>query len=158
MREYCKILETDEGWIGYRGSERGIRKLFLPLTSREKLLSRYGLSDENASGLRVLDNLLTEYFIGDEADFSKIRLDLSEVPEFHKRVYDETREIPYGETKTYGEIARSIGSPNAARAVGNALRLNPLPIIVPCHRVLGSNNLGGFTPSLEMKKRLLRLE
>jgi methylated-DNA-[protein]-cysteine S-methyltransferase len=99
-----------------------------------------------------------DYFNGGVVDFTGIPLDLSTATEFQKKVYSVARKIPYGETRSYGWVARSLGSSSAARAVGNALRLNPVPIIVPCHRVVGSRRLGGFTPSIDLKRRLLSLE
>lgn len=81
------------------------------------------------------------------------------VTAFQQRVLDELRRIPYGETRTYGAIARAIGQPNAARAVGNACNRNPVPIIIPCHRVVGSDgNLTGYAFGIERKQHLLDLE
>ncbi len=78
---------------------------------------------------------------------------------FQRKVWKAIARIPFGKVKTYGEIAREIGSPNAARAVGAACGANPLPLFVPCHRVVASNGaLGGFSGGLGIKKKLLRLE
>ncbi|OGR05726.1 MAG: hypothetical protein A2520_10755 [Deltaproteobacteria bacterium RIFOXYD12_FULL_53_23] len=77
---------------------------------------------------------------------------------FQRRVWDCIAEIPYGETKTYGELAKAIDHPGAARAVGQACNANPLALIVPCHRVIGSNGLGGFAGGDTIKKILLLLE
>lgn len=79
--------------------------------------------------------------------------------EFQKLVWKETMKIPYGYTATYKEIAERIGNPKSYRAVGNALGKNPLPIIIPCHRVIkGDGKLGGFTGGINLKKFLLKLE
>ncbi|MHC1567190.1 MAG: methylated-DNA--[protein]-cysteine S-methyltransferase [Candidatus Syntropharchaeia archaeon] len=78
--------------------------------------------------------------------------------EFERRVLLETRRIPYGETVTYSEIARRIGNPGAYRAVGNALKKNPLPIFIPCHRVVGKNGVGGYKYGIDIKKKLLEIE
>ncbi len=79
--------------------------------------------------------------------------------DFQRKVWSALREIPYGETKTYGEIAAQIGNPQAARAVGNACNKNPLLLVVPCHRVLGANgSLTGFAAGIKVKERLLLLE
>lgn len=81
------------------------------------------------------------------------------VTEFERQVYLVVSAIPYGETRTYKWVAEQIGRPNAVRAVGRALNRNPLPILVPCHRVVKSNGeLGGYKFGLELKKRLLELE
>lgn len=78
---------------------------------------------------------------------------------FMKEVWTALQEIPYGEVRTYGQIAKKIGNPKAARAVGMANHRNPIPIIIPCHRVIGSNNkLVGYALGMEMKKFLLNLE
>jgi len=96
---------------------------------------------------------------GEIVDFNKYETDLSSLPEFTQTVFFETRKIHYGKTITYGELADCIGKPNAARAVGQALSKNPYPIIIPCHRVVGKNKIGGwFNTRTELKKKLLMLE
>jgi methylated-DNA-[protein]-cysteine S-methyltransferase len=89
----------------------------------------------------------------------EVKLPLKELSDFKRRVLTSLRlEVPFGATITYGELARMSGSPGAARAVGRCMALNPWPILVPCHRVLGQNSLGGFGSGLSVKKTLLRLE
>jgi len=83
-------------------------------------------------------------------------LDLGSATEYEKSVYTVTRTITLGETRTYGWVAERAGG--SAQAVGNALGKNPLPVVVPCHRVVAANGLGGFTGGLELKRKLLRLE
>lgn len=98
---------------------------------------------------------------GERADLSAIELDMSGVPEFHRRVYVAARHIPIGVTITYGELAGRIGSPKSARAVGQALGRNPFAILVPCHRIVGATGkLVGFTAhgGTATKQRLLALE
>ena len=119
--------------------------------------ARYG---DVLSATPLLDRVaqeLREYFDGTRAAF-----DLPLNPqgtEFQRKVWRELTRVQYGATETYGGLARRIGTPNAARAVGTALRENPIGIIVPCHRVLrASGGLGGFNGGLERKKFLLRLE
>ena len=100
---------------------------------------------------------LAEYFAGDRKDFS-LPLHLSGT-EFQVQVLKELQRIPYGETTSYGDIAARIGRPKAVRAVGAANGRNPIPIIIPCHRVIGSTgNLTGFGGGLDTKAALLRLE
>lgn len=100
---------------------------------------------------------LREYFAGTRRTF-----DLPLAPRgtaFQQRVWAALRTIPYGETRTYGELAAAIGSPSASRAVGMANHHNPIPIIIPCHRVIGANGtLTGYTGGLEIKRKLLALE
>ena len=100
---------------------------------------------------------LREYFAGTRRTF-----DLPLAPRgtaFQQRVWAALRAIPYGETRTYGELAAAIGSPSASRAVGMANHHNPIPIVIPCHRVIGANGtLTGYTGGLEIKRKLLALE
>jgi O-6-methylguanine DNA methyltransferase len=101
---------------------------------------------------------LSEYFQGKRAFFS-VPVDLSEVPEFQKKVLAAARRIPFGEVRPYAWVAQRIGHPRAVRAVGTALGRNPVPFIVPCHRVLQTGGgLGGYLFGTEVKSRLLSLE
>ncbi|ADP84855.1 methylated-DNA--[protein]-cysteine S-methyltransferase [Pseudofrankia inefficax] len=98
---------------------------------------------------------------GEPIDLADIRVDLDGMPDFHRRVYEVTRAIPPGSTLTYGEVAARLGMPGAAQAVGQALGRNPVPIIVPCHRVLAAGGaLGGFSApgGAATKQRILRIE
>ena len=99
------------------------------------------------------------YFRGERMKFS-IAVDLSELPAFTASVLEASRRIPYGATATYGELAQRLGKPGAARAVGQAMGRNPVPIVVPCHRVVGCSGLGGFSADegVDLKRRLLALE
>ncbi len=100
---------------------------------------------------------LTEYFSGDRESFD-LPLRCSGT-QFQRQVWAELLHIPYGQTRTYGELARLIARPRAARAVGMACHTNPIAILIPCHRVIGSTgSLTGFAGGLEVKERLLRLE
>lgn len=101
---------------------------------------------------------IEEYFMGRRLSFS-LPLDLSGLSEFQKAVLTAIDEIPAGQVRTYGEIAEQIMSPGAARAVGQALGNNPIPIVLPCHRVIASDgSLGGYAGGLERKRKLLALE
>lgn len=100
---------------------------------------------------------LTAYFAGELRTFS-LDLHLPGTP-FQRKVWQALREIPYGRTASYGEVARRIGSPGAARAVGGANHRNPIPIVIPCHRVIGADGrLTGFGGGLHVKEALLALE
>ena len=102
---------------------------------------------------------LSRYFSGVPVSFDNYEVDLTGYTEFQRRVYEETRAIPPGEVRTYGEIAQAIGKPGASRAVGIALGRNPACIVIPCHRVVAANGgLGGFTSGLRWKRDLLDLE
>ncbi len=98
------------------------------------------------------------YLSGEPVDFSTIPLDLSMATLFQRRVWNAVSRIPFGSTVTYGELALRMGIPGGARAVGQALRRNPLPIIIPCHRVVGKGGLTGFSGGLDWKRRLIKLE
>jgi len=104
---------------------------------------------------------LQAYCEGMRVDFADVPLDIDGLSTFQYRVARRCRQIPYGETITYGQLAARAGSPDAARAVGNAMARNRFPLIVPCHRVVGSGgSLGGFSaPSgVQLKRRLLEME
>ena len=109
------------------------------------------------SVLDEAERQLCEYFDGRRREF-ELPIGLSGTP-FRHAVWDALMRIPYGEVRTYGDIAREIGKPNAARAVGGACHVNPIAIIVPCHRVVGAGGaLTGFGGGLDVKERLLALE
>ena len=100
---------------------------------------------------------LTEYFEGRRSQFA-VRC-APKGTSFERRCWDALLAIPYGETRTYGEIARGLGNPEGARAVGSANHKNPIPIIIPCHRVVNTGGgLGGYGGGLDLKRRLLDLE
>jgi methylated-DNA-[protein]-cysteine S-methyltransferase len=113
--------------------------------------------EESEARTRTVRQQLQEYFSGKRRDFD-LALDLRGT-DFQKRCWNELLRIPYGETRSYGEIARAVGSPRSFRAVGQANHYNPIAIIVPCHRVLASGcYLGGYGGGLPVKAWLLRLE
>jgi methylated-DNA-[protein]-cysteine S-methyltransferase len=113
---------------------------------------------EHPAALDTPRRQLDEYFAGARRSF-ELPLDWSLAGDFGRRVLDRTARIPYGQVSTYGEVARDIGSPRAARATGNALGANPIPIVVPCHRVVRSGGaLGQYAGGAERKAQLLELE
>jgi methylated-DNA-[protein]-cysteine S-methyltransferase len=146
------LFETAIGVCGIAWSEHGIAAVQLPerteAATRARLARRSGAAREvepPPDVQRAVDAIVS-LLGGDSTDLSFIELDLNGVPEFHRRVYDVARTIPAGATLSYGEIAARLGDPGAARAVGQALGRNPIPIIVPCHRVLAAGGrTGGFS-------------
>ena len=105
----------------------------------------------------TLEQQLDLYFSGHDPHFD-LNMELHGT-DFQKAVWSACASIPFGETRSYGELAKMIGNPDAVRAVGTALRANPIPIVIPCHRVIGSNDtLTGFAGGLDVKKALLDLE
>jgi O-6-methylguanine DNA methyltransferase len=134
----------------------------LPQKTREHALMALGRSIEGAtpdeSAFADLARRFTAYFEGKRVDFPD-KLDFGAASPFRRRVWETARCIPYGETRSYLWVARQFRKPRAARAVGQALGANPLPIIIPCHRVMASDGgLGGFSGGLGVKSMLLRLE
>ncbi|RDV84315.1 methylated-DNA--[protein]-cysteine S-methyltransferase [Ammonifex thiophilus] len=101
---------------------------------------------------------LKTYFAGEQVDFSWVPLDLSAYTPFQRRVLEFVRQLPYGKLVSYGELARALGVPGGARAVGRALAANRVPIIIPCHRVIARRGLGGFSLGKDWKRKLLALE
>ena len=127
------------------------------IMGQENLLENRGAIMEETPLLKEAARQLGEYFVGKRTTF-----DLPQNPEgtpFQKKVWQALRGIPYGETRSYGEIAKAVGCPGGARAVGMACNRNPIFIATPCHRVIGANGaLVGFGGGLELKKFLLKLE
>jgi methylated-DNA-[protein]-cysteine S-methyltransferase len=107
--------------------------------------------------LRRAASQLQEYLSGARRHFD-LELDLRGTP-FQRRVWTQLQEIPYGSTRSYGQVAARIGRPRSSRAVGAANGCNPVPVVVPCHRVIGGNGtMVGYAGGLELKRRLLELE
>ncbi|MCV2368899.1 methylated-DNA--[protein]-cysteine S-methyltransferase [Roseateles oligotrophus] len=163
-------FDTALGCCGIAWSEQGIKGSQLPEENagltRERMRVRFRAAIEgepNAQVLRAID-AIQRLLAGDptaQADLLDVQLDQSEVAEFNLNVHAITRQIPLGQTMTYGEIARRLGQPGAARAVGRAEGDNPFAPIVPCHRVLGSNGYsGGFSApgGAQTKQKLLAIE
>ena len=160
MDGVCRdLFKTPWGWMGAVRSERGLRGLVLPRRGRaevEELLGRFGVSVAR-DPWEELRRQVTEYLAGRRRSFG-IPLDLPPAAAFTEVVRRTVSSIPYGETMTYGEVAGSAGNPAAARAVGRIMNRNPVPLIIPCHRVLGAAGPGGFASGLRAKMKLLRLE
>lgn len=158
------IFETCWGWAGVAGSEKGLRKVVLPQHTPEMVLRELAdllpWAHQSEKPFDDLPHRLRCYFEGLRVNFPD-KLDLSQSTPFRKLVWEKVRFIPYGETRSYAWVAGEIGKPRALRAVGQALKYNPLPILIPCHRVIGSEGrLVGFggKANLELKRRLLQLE
>jgi methylated-DNA-[protein]-cysteine S-methyltransferase len=156
-------VETSLGQFGAALTEQGLCCLIFPREGArgcEAWLRRHlpGARVERLDG--QLDRVAEElngYLAGELRDFS-LPLDLRGTP-FQRAVWEAVANIPYGTTRSYGEIARLVGQPSEARAVGAANGANPVPIVVPCHRVIGSNGgLTGYGGGIDLKWRLLELE
>jgi methylated-DNA-[protein]-cysteine S-methyltransferase len=156
------VFETGMGWVAVLSSKGGLRSTTLPLPTAAAAIGALGLEGRDARldipGLAPLTTRLGDYLSGHNVVFPDALCGGGGTP-FQQRVWEVTRLIPYGETRTYQWVARQIGHPAAARAVGQALGRNPWPIVVPCHRVVASDGgLGGLGGGLEMKRRLLAME
>ena len=158
------VFNTNLGWMGVVGSSSGLRKIILPQKSKEAVISHvkdWGSGTIECGDSALFDDLphrLRSYLKGKAVDFPD-KLDLAQATRFQQDVWQITRTVPYGETRSYAWVANKSGLPRAARAVGQALARNPLPIIIPCHRVIGSHGgLGGFSGGVEVKRYLLNLE
>ncbi len=162
MKMRYVLVRTAFGWVAVTGSEKGLHSLMMPEPTPEAAQAGVrrvvgdAVKDDYAFG--DLPERLKGYFDGEKVIFDD-KLDLDGATEFQRNVWEATRIIPYGETRSYAWVARRIGNPRACRAVGNALGRNRLSIIIPCHRVISSDgSLGGFGGGLKLKMRLLELE
>lgn len=157
-------LDSAVGRLLLTATPAGLLRIFYlddeaPETHLAQLAAR--VSPRVLADARRLDDArrqLDEYFGGRRQTFA-LALDRRLLTGFGRRVLEATAAIPYGETSTYQQVAQRAGSPRGSRAAGNALGANPLPIVLPCHRVLHSGGgLGGYTGGLERKRRLLGIE
>ena len=159
--EYA-VFDTRLGWMAAAASDKGLVELVLPQPTAEGALaslSKAALAGrENEARFQSLAHELRDYMSGKAVSFQE-ELDLTRATPFQRRVWQQTRQIPCGQSRSYGWIAKRLGQPGACRAVGQALGRNPLPVVIPCHRVLASDgSLGGFSGGLSVKRRLLELE
>lgn len=151
--KYIKYINTMVGKIGIIEEDGKI----IEVAIGRELVENSDIIEKDTEILKEAVKQLNEYFEGKRKVF-----DLSVNPkgtEFMQSVWKELEKIPYGKTATYKEIAERVGNPKAARAVGMANNKNPIPIIIPCHRVIGANGkLVGYALGLNMKEQLLKLE
>jgi methylated-DNA-[protein]-cysteine S-methyltransferase len=159
---YDVLDETPVGPLLVGVTPHGLARISFesdPETQLEGLARLYG--PRVLRSARPVDRVrreLDEYFEGRRREFD-LELDLRLAPAFHRRVLAELARVGYGHTTTYGALAARAGNPRAARAVGTAMNRNPVPIVLPCHRVVGSNgSLTGYGGGLDRKEWLLRLE
>ena len=154
MRKYC-YYQSPIGKLLLLGDEGALEELHFPNSQQQKQIPEDWQYDE-ACFKNVLQQL-AEYFAGKRQTFE---LEMAaKGTAFQKRVWQELQKIPFGQTASYGEIAERIGNSKASRAIGMANGKNPIPIIVPCHRVIGKDgSLTGFGGGLDVKRQLLKLE
>jgi methylated-DNA-[protein]-cysteine S-methyltransferase len=135
--------------------------LTITITLHNNIITKITLTQQknNQQKNRAPENIIEDlhiYLQGHKTNFNKYQVDLTPLTPFQQKVLEETRKIPYGEVTTYGELASRLNT--SPRAVGSALSKNPVPIIIPCHRVIGKHNIGGFSSGIEVKKLLLEIE
>lgn len=162
--KYC-LIDTEIGTFGLGWTDKGVARASLPDVKSEAVgqrMASYGTQsvapDQDIAEL-VAD--IQAYGRGERIEFDEVPLDLDAQPEFYRRVYADILALKWGETTTYGDIARRLGDVSLSRAVGQALGANPIPLIVPCHRVLASNGkAGGFSApgGVSSKMKMLALE
>ena len=159
--EYA-VFDTGWGWMGVLQSPQGLRAIVLPQPTVADALKSLGaaapIGSMNSKRFERLIEQIRDYLAGNPLSF-QCEIDFSMATSFQRLVWYKTKGIRYGQSRSYAWIASEIGKPKACRAVGQALGRNPLPIVIPCHRVVGSHgSCGGFRGGLDMKKRLLKLE
>ncbi len=163
---FVAAIPTDLGWFGAVRSQGGVCGTALFKPSREDVLEELslvwpGAVPVDADTLPELSRAVQRYAQGQVTSFETIALDWRACSPFQHRVLAEVWRIPWGDVLSYAEVAQAVGKPQAARAVGQVMARNPLPLIVPCHRVIASDgSLGGFSAigGTATKRRLLELE
>jgi methylated-DNA-[protein]-cysteine S-methyltransferase len=156
------VIDSPLGRLYIAANDRGLCGLDFGISQADfiRQLDPMAHTEQARETLAPVSRQLQEYFAGERLRFD-IPLDLERMTSFQANVLQAARRIPAGSVRTYGEVAKTIGKPRASRAVGQALGRNPLPIVIPCHRVIGSDgSLGGYSGSggLESKRYLLTLE
>ena len=156
------IFRTPWGWMGIAESEGGLAGIVLPKASKAAVAAGLGAEEtfvqSSSATLRKARKQLVEYLAGTRTSFH-LPLDLSQGTAFQRRVWKALQAIPYGQLWSYRGLASRVGGVQYARAVGGAVGANPLPIVVPCHRIVAQDaTIGGFSSGLPAKRRLLTLE
>ncbi len=157
------VFKSPWGWIGVEASARGITRITLTLKARQPPAPRKPshAETEGREAARWLEQAQREiqHFLSGELDRFTCPVDVTDATSFQRAVWRTAAHIPYGRVRSYQWIAARLGKPHAARAVGNALGANPVPLVIPCHRVVAADaSLGGFSCGLHWKRRLLELE
>ncbi len=156
------VVDSPIGDLFVAASDRGLAAISFGADSEDKLERMTRIAGPRVlRSPRTVDRAhreLDEYFEGQRRSFD-LTVDLRALPPFTITVLEELARVPYGQTTTYGDLARRVGHPRAARAVGTVMHRNRIPIVLPCHRVVGSTGeLTGYAGGLEVKQRLLELE
>ena len=157
MSHFCKTMKSPVGTLTLVASGKGLVAILWPQDDPKRVKLPALTRDDDHPVLVQAQKELGEYFAGKRTRFT-VKLDFAGT-DFQKQVWKALLEIPFGQTRSYGDIAHKLGRPSAMRAVGAANGRNPISIIAPCHRVIGANGaLTGFAGGLDAKKTLLALE
>lgn len=158
------VFQTPWGWMGISETTKGIDVVVLPQASRQAVSSKLQaasaelLEGQASPRLREAQAQLTDYLAGARRSFD-LPLDLSRGTSFQRKVWRTLRHVSYGQLRSYQWVAVRVGGSQYARAVGNAVGANPMPIVIPCHRIVAQDaSLGGFSGGLPTKRKLLTLE
>jgi methylated-DNA-[protein]-cysteine S-methyltransferase len=177
MIQCTRLFDTPCGRMGVVATERGLARVLLPSEAERsddkspttlprqcrglpalERESQAAAATEAAAHAVQAEREIREYLAGRRREFT-VPIDTAALPPFHKKVLLAARKIPFGQTETYAALAARVGSPHAARAVGQAMARNPLALVLPCHRVVATGGgLGGYGGGLDLKRRLLALE
>ncbi|MBN1982464.1 MAG: methylated-DNA--[protein]-cysteine S-methyltransferase [Chitinivibrionales bacterium] len=159
------IFKTRWGWFGLLGNESGLVRTCLPVAFREaverRLLSGLCQAEPAKKAFRPLENDILSYYKSRRVEFADVPVCLEGLTDFQKEVLTALRTVTYGQTVSYGEMARLVNNPKASRAIGAVMAINPLPLIIPCHRVIKTDgSLGYFSAAggVHTKQRMLDLE
>ena len=156
------VVDSPIGPLLVAATEHGLCRVWFrpdPEQQLDSLARTFGLRVlRSHASIASAERQLDEYFDGRRESF-ELDVDLRGAAPFARTVLEELGRVPYGQTTTYGTLAAKVGAPRAARAVGTVMNRNPIPIVLPCHRVVGANgSLTGYAGGLDLKERLLRLE
>lgn len=160
-----RMFEVSGGWCAAVRGRKGYVGLVLPVDTSEEaeslVMRDHPESRQAARRFRDIEEAVENYFNGWRTDFGKFPVDLSAGTAFQRKIWEIVRGIPYGKVRTYGWIGLEVGRPEAVRAIGAAVGANPVPLLVPCHRVIASDgSMCGFSAvgGVELKVRMLELE
>jgi methylated-DNA-[protein]-cysteine S-methyltransferase len=151
------VIDSPVGDLFVASTTRGLCRISYTVEGQDEVVAGVFGARVLRSPLDEVRRELDEYFAGRRHDF-ELPLDLRVAP-FHEAVLNELARVPYGQVDTYGHLAKRVGHPKAARAIGTVMNRNPIPIVLPCHRIIGANgSLTGYGGGLEVKRQLLELE
>ena len=147
--ENCRynIFRTRWGWFGLLGSDKGLLRTYLPARGKEavikQILTDAPYAKQSKTSFSVLEKRIFAYYEGNAADFQDVSVCLESFSEFQRHILTTLRNITYSQKISYSDLAKAAGNPGAARAIGSVMAKNPLPLIIPCHRVIKADGTPG---------------